>query len=227
MDKAVGYCRTSSLANVGDGKHSLIRQREAIASYAVSAGYDVASWFIDQGVSGTIAVNERPGFSRMLEEIQKTGANTIIIEDANRFARDLIVQLVGYDMLTEMGITIIAANSPNHFKEDTPTGTLVRQVLGAIAEFEKSQLVHRLKKARDAKAARGEKAVGRKALAEKLDPQVVEDILTLRARKLSFAMIAKQINAETGLDLNAKQVDRVVKWKEAQNIVDKQEDNTT
>ncbi len=40
-------------------------------------------------------------------------------------------------------------NCPEHFREDTPTAVLVRQVLGAIAQFEKAQLVIKLKVARD------------------------------------------------------------------------------
>jgi hypothetical protein len=33
------------------------------------------------------------------------------------------------------GITVVAASAPAHFVEDTPTAILVRQALGAIAEF--------------------------------------------------------------------------------------------
>jgi len=65
------------------------------------------------------------------------GARTIIVESPDRFARDLMVQLAGHDMLKAKGISLVAASAPTHFIEDTPTAILVRQVLGAIAEFEK------------------------------------------------------------------------------------------
>jgi hypothetical protein len=45
----------------------------------------------------------------------------VLVEDASRFARDLIVQLTGDDYLKKLGITLIAANAPDHFLEDTPT----------------------------------------------------------------------------------------------------------
>jgi hypothetical protein len=35
----------------------------------------------------------------MLERIKGNGVRTIIVEDASRFARDLMVQLVGHDFL--------------------------------------------------------------------------------------------------------------------------------
>jgi hypothetical protein len=66
----------------------------------------------------------------------------------SRFARDLMVQLAGHDMLKAKGITLVAASAPTFFVEDTPTAVLVRQVLGAIAQFEKTALVAKLAAAR-------------------------------------------------------------------------------
>ena len=79
------------------------------------------------------------------------GVRTIIVETANRFARDLMVQEVGYARLRERGINLIAADSPNAFQDETPTAKLVRQVLGAIAEFDKAMTVAKLRGARDRK----------------------------------------------------------------------------
>ena len=70
-------------------------------------------------------------------------ARTIIVESPDRFARDLMVQLAGHDMLKAKGISLVAASAPTHFIEDTPTA-----VLGAIAEFEKATLVAKLAAAR-------------------------------------------------------------------------------
>ena len=73
-------------------------------------------------------IETRPGFAAMLERIESNGVRTIIVETANRFARDLMVQEVGYARLRERGINLIAADSPNAFQDDTPTAKLVRQV---------------------------------------------------------------------------------------------------
>ena len=50
-------------------------------------------------------------------------------------------------MLKGLGIDLIPASAPDFFPEDTPTAVLVRQVLGAIAQFEKASLVAKLKAA--------------------------------------------------------------------------------
>jgi DNA invertase Pin-like site-specific DNA recombinase len=106
----------------------------------------------DAAVSGADPVTERPGFLAMLRRITN-GIKTIIVESPDRFARDLAVQLAGHDMLKGLGIDLIPASAPDFFLEDTPTAVLVRQVLGAIAQFEKASLVAKLA-ARDRKRAR-------------------------------------------------------------------------
>jgi DNA invertase Pin-like site-specific DNA recombinase len=80
----------------------------------------------------------------MLERLMSNGARTILVESPDRFARELMVQLAGHDMLKAKGISFVAPSAPTHFVEDTPTANLVRQVLGAIAEFEKTRVVAKL-----------------------------------------------------------------------------------
>src|SRR5262245_4159021 len=132
--EAIAYLRTSSATNVGADKHSDKRQREAIQAFAKSAGFVIVGEVYDAAVSGSDEVQARPGFAAMLERIKGNGVRTIVVETANRFARDLIVQETGHRMLREQGIEVIAADSPSSFVDDGPTATLVRQVLGAVAQ---------------------------------------------------------------------------------------------
>jgi len=62
----------------------------------------------------------------MMERLLSNGVRTIVVETANRFARDLMVQEVGFAMLKARGMELIAADSPDAFLDDTPTATLVR-----------------------------------------------------------------------------------------------------
>jgi DNA invertase Pin-like site-specific DNA recombinase len=76
--------------------------------------------------------------------IADNGVRTIIVETANRFARDLMVQEVGYAMLRSLGVTLVAADSPSSFLDDGPTSNLIRQILGAVSEFDKAMTVAKL-----------------------------------------------------------------------------------
>ncbi len=163
--EAVGYMRTSSTTNVGDGKDSEARQRRAIEGYAKATGMVVVDWFYDAAVSGADAIEVRPGFAALLARIAGNGVRTIIVETANRFARDLMVQEVGFAMLRDLDVTLIAADSPSSFLDEGPTSKLIRQILGAVSEFDKAMIVAKLKGARDRLRRTQGKCEGRKAYA--------------------------------------------------------------
>jgi DNA invertase Pin-like site-specific DNA recombinase len=180
MIKAVAYMRTSSGANVGEGKDSEPRQRAAIVGFADEAGYEIdeSDFYYDKVVRGADAITDRPGFAEMLARIAANGVRVIIVESPDRFARDLLIQLTGHDHLKKLGITLIPASAPDFFTEETPTAVLVRQVLGAIAQFEKATLVAKLRAARERKKQGGAKCEGRKSIAEKR-PEVVRDAIAV------------------------------------------------
>ena len=206
--KAVAYLRTSSAANVGADKDSDKRQLASIEGFAKAAGFTLVGTYYDAAVSGADPVHERRGFADMLERLMSNGAKTIIVESPDRFARDLAVQLAGHDMLKARGVTLIPASSPSFFVEDTPTAVLVRQVLGAVSEFEKATLVAKLAAARKRKRDTGVKVEGRKSHAEKR-PDVVALARTLARRKpkggkLSLRAISAELAAQGHLNEGGK-----------------------
>src|SRR5262249_41044067 len=79
------------------------------------------------------------------------GSQSAARSSASRFARDLMVQEVGHAKLRERDIDLIAADNPASFIDETPTAKLVRQVLGAISEFDKAMTVAKLRGARERK----------------------------------------------------------------------------
>jgi DNA invertase Pin-like site-specific DNA recombinase len=228
--------RTSSATNVGADKDSDKRQRAAIEAFAKRAGYVIVDWFYDADVKGSDQVTERDGFRKMLDRIAGNGVRTIIVEDASRFARDLIVQLTGHDYLKGLGVTLIAANAPDHFLEDTPTAPLIRQVLGAIAQFEKANLVAKLKAARDRKKAKTGKGEGRHSMLER-NPYVVQEAKRMRQERpqCSLREIAESLASQghvakqSGNPFSASVVQRMlnVSWPAVERGIDAYERRDT
>jgi DNA invertase Pin-like site-specific DNA recombinase len=205
---AVAYLRTSSAANTGEDKDSGMRQRQAISAYAKAAGIEIVEEYYDEAVSGADLVEARPGFRAMLERLLTNGVRTVVVETANRFARDLIVQETGYALLKARGIELIAADKPDAFLDDGPTSTLIRQVLGAVSQFEKAMLVTKLRGARERKRATGVKVEGRKSHAEKR-PEVVELARQLRRKRpkggqRSYREISAELFARGHVSLSGK-----------------------
>ena len=185
---AIAYLRTSSAVNVGADKDSDKRQRAAVTGFAKANGYEIVAEYHDV-VSGADPIGDRPGFKAMLDRIAGNGVRVILVESPDRFARDLAVQLAGHDYLKKLGIELIPASAPDFFTADTPTAVLVRQVLGAISEFEKASLVAKLRAARERKKATGARAEGRLSHAEKR-PEVVTIAKQLHRDRLSYREIA-------------------------------------
>jgi len=122
-----------------------------------------------------------------------------LVESPDRFARDLAVQLAGHDYLKGLGVALIPASAPDFFLEDTPTAVLVRQVLGAIAQFDKATMVAKLKAARDRKRKATGKVEGRKAYIERDGgPALVARVKALRDQRprLSLREIAAELERE-------------------------------
>jgi DNA invertase Pin-like site-specific DNA recombinase len=101
------------------------------------------------------------------------------------------VQLTGHNFLRKLGIALIPTTAPDFFTEDTPTAVF-RQVLGAIAQFEKTSLVAKLTAARERKIAAGEKCGGRKSYAE-ARPEVVALAHELSDQRMSLRKISAEL----------------------------------
>ena len=108
------------------------------------------------------------------------------------------------NQLRELGAKVIAADSGTELTagDDDPTGTLIRQVLGAVAQFEKAVIVSKLKAARVRKRRATGRCEGRKPYGTRPgEVEVVTLIHKLRRKprggdRLSFAAIADRLNVQ-------------------------------
>ena len=201
--KAVAYLRTSSATNVGSDKDSEKRQRIAIAAYAKSARFEIAAedFFYDADVSGADPIETRPGFNALLDRIEANGVRVVIIEDASRFARDLMTQELGILSLIKLGVRVITATGDDLTDTTDPMKKAMRQIAGAFAELEKARLVAKLRGARDRKRAANGKCEGRKSLAER-SPELIKAAHALNdgrsLRAISDALAAQGFTTPSG-----------------------------
>jgi DNA invertase Pin-like site-specific DNA recombinase len=213
--QAVAYLRTSSATNVGSEKDSERRQRAAIEGYAKRAGMQVVDWFYDPAVSGADPIETRPGFSALLDRIEGNGVLAVVVEDASRFARDLVAQELGILLLIKRGVRLITASGDDLCDTSDPSRVMMRQIAGAFAQYEKARLVARLRRAREVKGKLG----GRKSIAE-TRPEVVELARRLRETRSGRQRSLREISAElaerglvaerTGRPFEAAQIARML-----------------
>src|SRR5829696_3297094 len=108
-------------------------------------------------VSGADPIETRPGFAALLDRIEGNGVGTVIIEDATRFARDLVTQELGILALIGRGVRVLTASGDDLTSTDDPFKVAMRQIAGAFCQLEKSRLVAKLKVARDRRRSTGVK----------------------------------------------------------------------
>jgi DNA invertase Pin-like site-specific DNA recombinase len=197
--KVVAYMRTSSAANVGTDKDSEKRQRMAIEAFVKRAGFDIVDWFYDPAVSGADPIEARPGFSALLDRLETNGVHTVVVEDASRFARDLVAQELGLLLLIKRDVRVLTASGDDLTETADPSRVMMRQIAGSFSQYEKKRLVLKLRSARERIREAGRKCEGRKSYAER-DPALVLAAKRLHRRspkghRRSLRDIARELQA--------------------------------
>jgi DNA invertase Pin-like site-specific DNA recombinase len=192
MKKAYGYLRVSSTGQIdGDG---FPRQREAITAHAKANDIKIVKWFEEKGVSGTIA--DRPALQAMMLELLSDGVYIVLIEKLDRIARDLMIQEHLIEDFRKHGFELISAHEPDLCSDD-PSRKLMRQIMGAIAAYDRTMIVLKLRAARERSKARTGRCEGRKPFGAKPDEQkTLLRIRELAKQGLNYTHIADKLNAE-------------------------------
>jgi len=190
--KCFAYCRVSGASQVGgDGFE---RQGISILKHAEANGLEVVAWFEEGGVSGKTEWESRPAWVKMMESLN--GVRTIIIERLDRLARDLMVQEHILADLKRRDITLISAAEPDLGSED-PTRVLLRQIMGAVGQYDRTMIVLKLRGARERKKRDTGRCEGRKPFGYYPGEQhALKRIAELAAKPVSKAQITRTLNEE-------------------------------
>jgi len=191
---AYAYLRVSGRGQVdGDG---FPRQLSAVEQYAAAHGLAVSEVFREEGISGTKELENRPALQELLSAIEAGDVRVVIIERLDRLARDLMVQETIIGDLRKRGIELVSVAEPDLCSDD-PSRKLVRQIFGAIAEYEKAMIVLKLRGARQRIKARTGRCEGMTPFGEgRTEKRAVSRIVELRAGGLAVDKIAAALNAE-------------------------------
>lgn len=195
---ALAYLRCSGLGQVeGD---SFPRQTEAIEGFAKRHGFAIVGEYRDEGVSGTVESEGREGFSDMIERIASNCVRVVIVERSDRLARDLMVSEMLISRLKRLGVRVMDASSGMDLTDSTdPSRVLMRQIMGAVDQYGKSELVAKLRKARKRIRDASGRCEGRKPYGTKeSESDTLGRIMAMDSKAMSSRKIATALN-EQGL----------------------------
>jgi len=195
--KAFMYLRVSGKSQIaGDG---FPRQRLAINEYCEQHQIEIEREFVEKGVSGTKDAFDREALTEMFVALKASGVKMVLVERADRLARDLMVSEILLGEFRKIGVKVISAECGTELtvEDNDPTKKLLRQFLGAISEWEKSIIVQKLRAARmRIKLAKG-KCEGRKAYGTTPAEQgVIAQMLAFKKVGYTMAEIAAKLNLQ-------------------------------
>ncbi len=185
-------------------------QEAAIRRWAKAGGHRGTGWHRDEGVSGSNGLEQREALPEALAAIRSGLARGLVVYRLDRLARDLVVHETLLAEVRRMGGEVLstAPSESNYLTDDPddPTRKLIRQVLGAVNEYDRAMIGVRLRAGRRMKAEKGGYAygsppVGYRAEGKALGVEETESRAGARARELreqgeSLRVIARTLDAE-------------------------------
>jgi DNA invertase Pin-like site-specific DNA recombinase len=177
------YARVSTLNN----QHPEMQLSE-LREYANRRGWQISEEYVDQGVSGS--KESRPALNRLMADACRRRFDAILVWKIDRFGRSLKHLVNALAELASLGVAFISLR--DNLDLSTPSGRLMFQIIGAMAEFERALIQERVRSGIRNARAKG-KRLGR--------PRVFVDaskIAALRAQGLSWSQIVAEMGIGKG-----------------------------
>lgn len=130
------YARVSTLSHQNP-ETQLIELRE----YAALRGWQVVDEYVDAGVSGS--KDSRPALNRLMSHAQQRRFDAILVWKLDRFGRSLKHLVTSIAELEALGVVFVSLK--DNWDLSTPSGRLMFQIVGAMAEFERELIRERIK----------------------------------------------------------------------------------
>jgi DNA invertase Pin-like site-specific DNA recombinase len=179
--QAALYVRVSS------GEQNTGAQERALREYVQRRGWKLQQIYRDQGFSG--ASSSRPALNELLKACRRGSVDVVVVWKFDRFARSLKQLMSGLEMCRALGIDFVSVTEAVDTSE--PAGELLFQLIGAVAQFERSLIAERVKSGLANARANG-KVLGRPAL-RKLSRAERRQLRQERLRQeVPFRVLAKK-----------------------------------
>lgn len=186
MSQQVGYIRVSSVDQITD------RQLGDVKLDRV---------FEDKCSGGT---RNRPELARCLEHLRED--DVLHVHSIDRLARNLQDLLTLVTDLTERGVTVKFAKEQLTFSgEANPMQELQLNIMGAVAQFERSMIRERQREGIAAAKAKGKK-LGRVSC---MTPDMIEQARAMKADRRGVSEIARELGVSRGAIYYAFKQDQV------------------
>jgi site-specific DNA recombinase len=219
--KVVAYCRVSTLEQKKKGYGIDIQIRD-VTLFAERHGLLVEKFYKDEGESGV--KEDRKALKQLMRACKNNKVESIILPSLDRLSREVRIAENLFHELKYLGVKVLIVDMPYYNGERKDI--LIRQILEAIAEENRRDIIERLWKGRQERTRNGLFPGGNlpygymrrnKSIAvNHHEAEIVKQIYTLASNGLSGYVIAdtlnqKGCNLRNGNPWTQRQVCRVLK----------------
>ncbi len=183
--QVLGYVRVST-EEQADSRAGLEAQRAAIIAECEHRGWQLVKIIEDAGYSAKDL--KRPGIRAALEELERKGAQGLVVAKLDRLSRSMIDFTAVMAQAQKQGWALVALDCA--VDTTTPAGEAMANVLATFAQFERRLIGQRTKEALAAKRAQGVRLGRPTTMPEPIRAEIRE----ARGRGLSFPRIAAMLN---------------------------------
>jgi DNA invertase Pin-like site-specific DNA recombinase len=178
--------KRSLYVRVSSGEQHTEAQERALREYVQRRGWLQHKIYRDKRTGTTVS---RPGLDELLKDCRRRAIDVIVVWKFDRFARSLKNLIAGLELCRAHGIDFVSVTEA--VDTSLPAGEMLFQMIGAVAQFERSLIAERVKSGLANARANG-KILGRPAL-RKLTRNEIATLRRQRAReKLPFRVLAKR-----------------------------------
>ena len=185
--------RAAIYVRVSTDEQSVENQEAELRATAERIGHEIVAVYRDKGFSGAKGRNGRPGFNAMHRDAARRRFDMVMAWSVDRLGRSL-QDLVAF--LSELhALKIELYLHQQGLDTTTPAGKAMFQMMGVIAEFERTLIQERVR-AGMARAKREGKHVGRPPIAPELE-ETIRAALAVPGRP-GVRVIARQFGVNPG-----------------------------
>lgn len=146
-----GYSRVSTQMQAEDG-NGLDVQRRQIEGYALMHGFELAEIVVEEGVSGSVPIAERPAGARLSAKLKK--GDIVIALKLDRLFRSALDALQVVEMLKAKGVSLHILELGGDVSGNGMS-KLFMTIVAAFAEIERERIGERTREAKRYLASQG------------------------------------------------------------------------
>ena len=125
-----------------------------LRGYCELQDFPLAGLYVDDGISGTTALEDRPEGRRLLEHAEAGAFNVVLVYKVDRLGRSLKSLMAAHERLDKAGVAIRSGTEP--FDTSNSMGRFLFTLLGSMAELDRATTLERMSRGRDRVAGDGQ-----------------------------------------------------------------------